>query len=92
MIRKGGINTPPFAISIKERSCYMKIFFSQSVTDTMQELQVNPNTGLTSEEADKRLSQHGHNRLEGGKEKSIFQMTLEQLKDFLVIILIIVGF
>lgn len=76
---------------LKERSCSMKIYFNQSIEGATQELQVNPAAGLTSDEADRRLSQYGHNRLEGGKEKSIFQMMLEQLKDFLVIILIIAA-
>lgn len=67
----------------------MKIFYDQTAEVTAKELQVNPSTGLTSEEAEKRSKQYGFNRLEGGKEKSIFQMMLEQLKDFLVIILMI---
>ena len=69
----------------------MKIFYDQTAEVTAKELQVNPSTGLTSEEAEKRSKQYGFNRLEGGKEKSIFQMMLEQLKDFLVIILMIAA-
>ena len=69
----------------------MKPFFSQSPADTARELQVDVSSGLTKEEAEKRIEKYGHNRLEGGKEKSLIQMILEQLKDFLVIILMIAA-
>ncbi len=69
----------------------MALFYHQSVTDTIKELNVDAFSGLTSEEAKKRSEQYGQNRLEGGKEKSIIQMMLEQLKDFLVIILMIAA-
>ena len=69
----------------------MALFFNQSVNDAAQNLDVDITSGLTNEEAQKRSEKYGSNRLEGGKEKSIFQMMLEQLKDFLVIILIIAA-
>ena len=69
----------------------MKPFFSQLPADTARELQVDVSSGLTKEEAEKRIEKYGHNRLEGGKEKSLIQMILEQLKDFLVIILMIAA-
>ena len=54
-------------------------------------MEVDIATGLTDEEAQARSEKYGKNRLEGGKEKSILQMALEQLKDFLVIILVIAA-
>lgn len=69
----------------------MLSFFNQSIQDTTKRLNVNTTTGLSTKEVEKRVSQYGSNRLEGGKEKSIFQMMLEQLKDFLVIILMIAA-
>ena len=69
----------------------MKPFFSLSPADAAKELQVDASSGLTKEEAEKRIEKYGHNRLEGGKEKSLIQMILEQLKDFLVIILMIAA-
>ena len=69
----------------------MKPFFSLSAADAAKELQVDASSGLTKEEAEKRIEKYGHNRLEGGKEKSLIQMILEQLKDFLVIILMIAA-
>ncbi len=69
----------------------MKTFFGLSPEDTAKELGVNPSTGLSAAEAANRMEKYGSNRLEGGKEKSLIQMILEQLKDFLVIILMIAA-
>lgn len=69
----------------------MASFHQHSVTEALQKLNVNVFSGLTSGEAKKRSEQYGQNRLEGGKEKTILQMMLEQLKDFLVIILMIAA-
>ena len=44
---------------------------------------------LTKEQAKENLKKYGPNELEEGKKKSVFQIFLEQFKDFLVIILII---
>ncbi len=69
----------------------MKTFFDLSAQETAKELHTDAASGLTQEEAARRLSQYGENRLEGGKEKTILQMILEQLKDFLVIILMVAA-
>ena len=69
----------------------MKNYFNQSAADTAKDLEVDIAVGLTEEEAQARSAKYGKNRLEGGKEKSILQMALEQLKDFMVIILIIAA-
>lgn len=69
----------------------MKQYFNQSVSETAQELQVDLSAGLSGQEAAKRSQTYGPNRLEGGKEKSLLQMALEQLKDFLVIILMVAA-
>jgi Ca2+-transporting ATPase len=69
----------------------LKTFFNRSIEETAKELDVSIVSGLTEAYANARAQQYGKNRLEGGKEKSIFQMVLEQLKDFMVIILIIAA-
>jgi len=69
----------------------VKNYFNQSAADTAKDFEVDIAVGLTDAEAQARSEKYGKNRLEGGKEKSILQMALEQLKDFLVIILIIAA-
>ncbi|MDP4120062.1 MAG: calcium-translocating P-type ATPase, PMCA-type [Bacillota bacterium] len=44
--------------------------------------------GISRTEASKRLSEYGKNKLREKKKKSIFRMFLEQLTDFMVLILI----
>lgn len=65
----------------------MKQYFNLSASETAQELQVDLSTGLSAKEAGERGQKHGENRLVGGKEKSMIEMALDQLKDFLVLIL-----
>ena len=69
----------------------MKNYFNRSAADAAKDLEVDIAVGLTDEDAQARSAKYGKNRLEGGKEKSILQMALEQLKDFLVIILVIAA-
>ncbi|MBR4857975.1 MAG: cation-translocating P-type ATPase [Clostridia bacterium] len=47
--------------------------------------------GLTSAEAEKRLSENGKNKLKEGKKKTTFQRIMEQLSDPMIIILIIAA-
>lgn len=69
----------------------MKKYFNQSASETAEDLQVDLSTGLSGKEATERSQKYGSNRLEGGKEKSILAMALDQLKDFLVLILIVAA-
>lgn len=69
----------------------MSLFFNTTAEKAAQELDVPPSQGLSTAEANKRLATNGPNRLQGAKRQSIFSMILAQLKDFLVIILIIAA-
>jgi P-type Ca2+ transporter type 2C len=53
-----------------------------------RELGVEPEQGLTVEEARGRLRSHGPNRLAGGKKESGFQAFVRQYRDFMQIILL----
>ncbi|MFM9329741.1 cation-translocating P-type ATPase [Paenibacillus mesotrionivorans] len=55
---------------------------------TLEELRVNPQQGLSDEEAAKRLAEHGPNRLAGKKQKSLLQRIFAQINDVLVYVLI----
>jgi magnesium-transporting ATPase (P-type) len=52
------------------------------------ELGVEPERGLSAEEARRRLQQHGPNRLAGAKKESGLQAFLRQYRDFMQIILL----
>ncbi len=69
----------------------MKKYFNLSASETAEDLQVDLSIGLSGKEATERNQKYGPNRLEGGKEKSILAMALDQLKDFLVLILIVAA-
>lgn len=65
--------------------------FTKTALQTAESMQVDIKNGLSSDESKRRIETYGHNRLEGKKGKSVFAMALEQLKDFLVIILIVAA-
>ncbi|MGL5437667.1 MAG: cation-translocating P-type ATPase [Lachnospiraceae bacterium] len=69
----------------------MSLFYNEKAEDVAAGLETDAVRGLTSAEAARRLEQHGSNRLEGAKEKGLAAMIFEQLKDFLVIILIVAA-
>lgn len=58
-----------------------------SLTEILKQLGVNPEVGLSAEEAALRLESHGENRLREEKKKGNFRRFLEQFKDIMIIIL-----
>ena len=65
-------------------------WFNLSVEETKNNLKTDIEKGLTSEEVLKRQDQYGLNELKTKKKKSVFVKFLEQFKDFMIIILIVV--
>ena len=63
------------------------MWFSKTVEEVLNELNVDPAIGLKEEEAKVRLEKYGHNKLKGEKKKSILQMFAVQLKDWLIYVL-----
>jgi Ca2+-transporting ATPase len=63
------------------------MWFSKSVEEVLKELKVDAASGLSEAEATARLEQHGPNLLQGKKRKSIFQMFVAQLQDWLIYVL-----
>ncbi len=57
----------------------------------LKDLQVNPDRGLSSEEAARRLKDYGENKLQEKKKKSSLQRFAEQFKDVMIIILLIAA-
>ncbi len=65
--------------------------YNHDVQTTLQDLNVDPATGLSSQEAARRLAEHGPNKLAEGKKKTTGQLFLEQFKDVMIIILLIAA-
>jgi P-type Ca2+ transporter type 2C len=63
-------------------------WYASDVSAVAQELGVEPEHGLSAEEARSRLQSHGPNRLTGTKKESGFQAFLRQYQDFMQIILL----
>jgi len=63
------------------------MYYQKSVEDTCSELKMVQNSGLTQEEARKRLAENGPNALIEKKSKTKLQMFLAQLKDTMIYIL-----
>ena len=65
-------------------------FYLQSIEETLRELKTG-NSGLTSEEAEKRLAENGKNKLAEAKKESVIHMFFRQLADPMIIILIVAA-
>ncbi len=67
-----------------------KPWFNRTPEEVLTDLS-SAQEGLTAQEAQRRLSEHGPNKLQEGKHKSVAVLFLEQFKDLLVIILLIAA-
>lgn len=63
------------------------MYYKKSIQETCEELNTNQKTGLSMEEAKKRLMEKGPNELVEKKMKTKLEMFLAQLKDTLIYIL-----
>lgn len=66
----------------------MKTYHNITARQAAEELKTDIKTGLTTEDAKKRLSEYGKNELIQKKKKNIFIKILEQFNDFMIIILL----
>ena len=64
------------------------MWFDTTSQEVLQKLNVDPNTGLSTLEAKKRLEEHGENKLNSQKKKSIWQLFLSQINDVMIYILL----
>ena len=67
------------------------IWHSNTLQSVLDELQVDPATGLTTDEAAMRLKEHGENKLQEKKPLTFFQRFARQMKDTMVVILLIAA-
>lgn len=66
-------------------------FYLEQIESVFSHVKSSEN-GLSSAEAEKRLSENGKNKLKEGKKKTMFKRVLEQLSDPMIIILIVAAF
>jgi Ca2+-transporting ATPase len=58
------------------------------VGDVTQRLEVDPQTGLNGQEADRRLQQHGPNTIPEHRQRSLTRIFIDQFTDFMILVLI----
>ena len=64
------------------------MWFTKSQEQVLNELNVNPKEGLSTEEVKKRLEKYGYNKLKSKAKKSLLELFIVQLKDVLIYVLI----
>ena len=67
------------------------MWYNKSISEVEKNLNTNIQTGLSKEEYLKKLNEYGYNKLKEKKSKNIVQRFVDQLKDFMVIILIVAA-
>lgn len=65
--------------------------YTQSAKEILEYFETDPAGGLTNNQARKALEEHGENKIKGKKHLNIFQKFLLQMKDVMVIILIVAA-
>ena len=65
--------------------------YKQTQTEIIDELRTDKETGLSAEEASKRLKKYGPNSLQQKKKRPIWLMFLAQFKDVMILILVIAA-
>ena len=68
-----------------------QVWYNSDVKTISKELKVDSSKGLTTQEAQERLAKYGHNELKEKEKETIFKKILNQLNDFMTIILIIAS-
>ena len=56
--------------------------------EAAQRLETNPQSGLSSANAAKRLAQYGANELKEKRARSSWRMLLDQFADFMIVVLV----
>ena len=64
------------------------MFETKSAKEVLQELEVDPGQGLSSEEANQRLQKYGPNKLAEKKKTPLFLVFLSQFNDPMIYILL----
>nr|WP_240470906.1 calcium-translocating P-type ATPase, PMCA-type [Bavariicoccus seileri] len=70
----------------------VELWYNKPKEQVLKDLNADPKNGLSKQEVAKRLESYGKNELEAKKEVSLFKKVLEQLKDPMIIVLLIAAF
>ena len=63
-------------------------WYNKTAEAVAKELAVDISVGLSMEQADNRIQKYGYNELKDKKKETFLEKIIDQLKDFLVLILI----
>ena len=66
-------------------------WYNLTIDDTLKNLEVDSNGGLSEDEVQKRYEKYGRNELKAKPKKSLVQKFIDQFKDFMIIVLIIAA-
>ena len=66
-------------------------WYSINLEEVLEKLNVNPDQGLTSQEANNRIDAYGLNKLDEAPPTTIWEMLWEQFSDFVVMLLIVAA-
>ncbi len=66
-------------------------YYNQDVKEILFQFKTSVTSGLSSEDAKKRLEEHGYNQLSSKSKKSFLRMFFEQFKSFMILILLIAA-
>lgn len=69
----------------------LKSWHHLSKQEVLDQLSANETNGLSKQEAERRLEEYGPNRLEGAKKESLIRRFMNQLKDPMIIVLLVAA-
>src|SRR5574341_1094538 len=81
-------STPETRMAENQPTPETEAWHSESVPAVLEKLATQREHGLSSEEAKKRLAEHGYNELREKPPTPFWKLVLEQLRSFVVILLI----
>lgn len=68
-----------------------KAAHARAIDDVLDELSVDPDSGLSDEEAEQRLQEHGQNRIRQAEQRRWWQVLLEQFRSVIVSLLLVAS-
>ncbi|MEN6619506.1 MAG: calcium-translocating P-type ATPase, PMCA-type [Rikenellaceae bacterium] len=69
----------------------MTPFYNKSTSEIFEHFKVSEESGLSTEEAKKRVAEFGYNQLQSRKTKTFFHMFMAQFKSFMIVVLLIAA-